>query len=110
MTNGLYDESFKISSDWTWFVDSIIINQAKVKYVDLNIGIYNLDGISSTNYLLGERERLNHIENKFGNKVLQDYIYYNKIKNEYGYLINNKYISYILHYVNSFLRKIDTKK
>ena len=44
---GYYNTSFKIVSDWAFFVDSIIKGKAKYRYVDELISIFDLNGISS---------------------------------------------------------------
>jgi len=44
---GLYDERFKIMSDWKLFFIAIGIHREKVKYIDNDISIYDTEGFSS---------------------------------------------------------------
>lgn len=44
---GLYDERFRIMSDWKLFFIAIGINNEQVTYRDVDISIYDMDGISS---------------------------------------------------------------
>jgi len=44
---GLYDESLKIMADWKLFFIAIGINHEAVSYKDVDISVYNMDGISS---------------------------------------------------------------
>ncbi len=45
---GLYDERLKISADWKLFFVAIGINHQEVIYKDIDVVIYNMDGLSST--------------------------------------------------------------
>ncbi|MEG1616803.1 MAG: glycosyltransferase family 2 protein [Bacteroidales bacterium] len=102
-----YDESLKISSDWTWFVKNIIKNKCKVKYVNQLIAIYDLSGISSSNYQLAQKERESFIEANFGKCVKEDYNRFAEINYKYGRLWENKITSKILHYMNAILWRIE---
>ncbi|MDU1905351.1 MAG: glycosyltransferase family 2 protein [Dysgonomonas sp.] len=44
---GLYDEKLKIMADWKLFLEAIGVHGESVKYRDVDISIYNTDGISS---------------------------------------------------------------
>ena len=44
---GLYDENLRIVSDWKLFFQAIGIDHAKVLYRDVDIVIYNMEGLSS---------------------------------------------------------------
>lgn len=45
---GYYDETLRIMSDWKHFLIAIGIHEEQVQYVDVDIAIYNTDGLSST--------------------------------------------------------------
>lgn len=44
---GLYDERLRIMSDWKLFYQAIAIHRETVDYVDVDIAVYNTDGLSS---------------------------------------------------------------
>lgn len=44
---GLYDEKYKIVSDWKFFVQAIIIHNVTLKYIPLGISYFDASGISS---------------------------------------------------------------
>jgi glycosyltransferase involved in cell wall biosynthesis len=44
---GLYNESFKIASDWAFFLIAICKNQCRYKHVASTVSVFHLDGISS---------------------------------------------------------------
>ena len=45
---GLYDESLKIVSDWKWFMQAIIFGGEKPVYVDMNVTLFDMTGISES--------------------------------------------------------------
>lgn len=54
---GLYDESYKIVSDWEKWIVFILLNHCSYKHVDVAVSVYNLDGISSKYLDLNAKER-----------------------------------------------------
>lgn len=64
---GDYDESFKIISDWKWFLEAIIFKKATCKHVPLIISSFYLDGISSVNTEKIKQEKI---------KVLNKYVFH----------------------------------
>ena len=60
---GYYDESLKIVSDWKWYVEAVILGGEKPQYVDLDVTLFDMTGISETHLDLCKEER---------NKVLED--------------------------------------
>ena len=45
---GYYDESLKIVSDWKWYMQSIILGGEKPEYVDLDVTLFDMTGISES--------------------------------------------------------------
>lgn len=70
---GYYDESLKIVSDWKWYVQAIILGGEKPKYVDLNVTLFDMTGISETNKELDKAERKQVLELMFPHAILADY-------------------------------------
>ena len=46
---GLYDESLKIVSDWKWYLQAIGLGDVKPVYVDVDVTLFDVGGISSVN-------------------------------------------------------------
>lgn len=69
---GMYDESYKIVSDWKFFLEAIVFNNASVKYVDVPVAIFDNEGISSgmNNKHREEREKVLH--EFFPERILSD--------------------------------------
>jgi glycosyltransferase involved in cell wall biosynthesis len=70
---GYYDESLKIVSDWKWYLQAIILGGEKPQYVDMDVTLFDMTGISETNKELDKAERKQVLENLFPRTVLADY-------------------------------------
>ena len=70
---GYYDENLKIVSDWKWYLQAIIIGGEKPQYVDLDVTLFDMTGISETNKELDKAERKQVLEQLFPQAVLTDY-------------------------------------
>ena len=70
---GYYDESLKIVSDWNWYLQAIILGDEKPKYVDLDVTLFEMTGISETNKELDKAERKQVLELMFPPAILADY-------------------------------------
>lgn len=70
---GLYDENLKIVSDWKWFLQVIGLGHVKPIYVDIDVTIFDANGISEANLKLRNRERRQVLEELLPPTVLADY-------------------------------------
>lgn len=54
---GVYDEDLRISSDWKWFLYVVGIKKIKPVFVNVDVVLFNMEGVSVTNQdrLLNER-------------------------------------------------------
>ena len=43
---GYYDENLKIVSDWKWYLQAIVLGGEKPKYVDMDVTLFDMTGIS----------------------------------------------------------------
>ena len=43
---GYYDEGLKICSDWKWFLQVIVLGDEKPQYVDMDVTLFDMTGIS----------------------------------------------------------------
>ena len=68
-----YDESLKISSDWKFFVQALIIDNCSIRYLDVFVVRYDTNGISSVNPQLMRREKETIMSTMFPPRVLADY-------------------------------------
>ena len=70
---GYYDESLKIVSDWKWYLQAIVLGGEKPQYVDLDVTLFDMTGISETNKELDKTERKTVLEQMFPQTILDDY-------------------------------------
>lgn len=70
---GLYDENLKIVSDWKWFLTAIGLGHVKPVYVDIDVTIFDLTGISERNLQLRNEERRKVLEELVPPAILADY-------------------------------------
>lgn len=75
---GYYDENLKIVSDWKWFLQAIIIGGEKPQYVDLDVTLFDMTGISenSDSKILIKQERKAVLEELVPSAYLADYEFY----------------------------------
>lgn len=70
---GLYDEKLKIVSDWKWFLQAIGLSKVKPIYVNIDVTIFDVSGISESNLELRNKERRQVLEEVLPPAVLADY-------------------------------------
>lgn len=70
---GYYDENLKIVSDWKWYLQAIILGGEKPYYVDMDVTLFDMTGISETNKELDKAERKQVLDQMFPKAILADY-------------------------------------
>lgn len=70
---GYYDEGLKIVSDWKWYMQAIIFGGELPQYVDMDVTLFDMTGISENNKELNKAERKQVLEQLFPKAVLADY-------------------------------------
>ena len=73
---GLYNEEMKICSDWEWYVKAIAIGGEKAVYTNIDVTIFDMNGVSEShgkNAELIKKERREYLEKILPAAVLHDY-------------------------------------
>lgn len=70
---GPYDEFLKIDSDWKWYLQAIVFGEEKPVYVDIDVTLFDMTGISETNTALTKAERRQTLQELVRPTVLADY-------------------------------------
>ena len=70
---GMYDENLKIVSDWKWFLQAIILGGEKPVYVDMDVTLFDMNGISEKNKALDKAERRRVLNELIPPTILADY-------------------------------------
>lgn len=68
-----YDENLKISSDWKFFVQTLIHDNCSIRYLDVFVTHYDIHGFSSSNQELMRQEKEKVLSSMFPSRVLVDY-------------------------------------
>ncbi len=68
-----YDESFRIVSDWKFFVESLIFDNCSFHYTDIIVVDVDMNGISNTNGELDRIERNIAIKLLLPERIIKDY-------------------------------------
>lgn len=84
---GFYDENLKIVSDWKFFLITLGLNNAVIKYVDYTFSYFDMTGISNSNIELRNRERLKVLQEEIPFPIYADYL---KLKNLETILNSNR--------------------
>ena len=70
---GMYDENLKIVSDWKWFLQAIILGGETPVYVDMDVTLFDMNGISEKNKALDKTERRRVLNEFIPSTILADY-------------------------------------
>lgn len=71
--DGLYDESFKLVSDWSFFIEKLILKNCSYRYLDRVIANYDMKGVSTVEFTLLKEEEKKVLQSLFPERVLKDY-------------------------------------
>jgi len=72
-TYGMYDESLRIVSDWKWYLQVIVLDQIVPVYIDIDVTVFDMNGISTVNSDLDKVERKQVLSEILPASVLADY-------------------------------------
>lgn len=67
----LYDESYKIVSDWKFFIEKLVIQNCSFTTMPVKVGLFEGEGISDTGNELGANERKDVLEKMFPPRILE---------------------------------------
>lgn len=70
---GYYDESLKIVSDWAWYLRAIPLGGVEPIYVNIDVTIFDMTGVSESNTHLWPIERRPILEREVPRMILADY-------------------------------------
>lgn len=70
---GNYDEKLRIVSDWKWFLNAIIFGGEEPVYANVNVSLFDMNGVSETNTELVKKERNAVLESLLPKALLADY-------------------------------------
>ena len=71
--DGLFDESFRLVSDWVFLIDRMIFKNCSYRYLDRIIADYDMEGVSSTSPQLLKKEETRVLETLLPARIRKDY-------------------------------------
>lgn len=101
---GLYDENYKIISDWLFFAQ-LILNDEKTEFVNIPVVLFDTSGISTINVELSREEKSTAMRKLLPESIILDYERLDQLENEikpiyhdpiYNFYKNNKLPMFIL--------------
>lgn len=69
-----YDETLKISSDWKFFLQTLIFDNCSIRYIDVYIARYDMNGFSAAHPKLMREEKDKILQERFPPRMLADYL------------------------------------
>lgn len=76
----MFDEKYKMLSDWKFVVESLIIDNCSYKVVDIVVADYDLGGISTTYMDNAVNEQKSILKELLPERICSDYIFFREIK------------------------------
>ena len=107
---GLYDEGLKIVSDWKWFVQSIILGGEKPVYTDIDVVLFDMNGISETNRTLDKVERKRVLNELIPSTILTDYDLWSSSIIQMRRLKRHPWAYRLVHVLERILFKIEKRR
>lgn len=107
---GLYDESLKIVSDWKWFMQVIVFEQVKPVFVDVDVALFDLNGISQNNMQLNYSERSKVLSELVPPGILANYRFYDKDIRMMQRIRRHNMAYRLVCYIERLLFKIEERK
>jgi glycosyltransferase involved in cell wall biosynthesis len=97
---GLYNENYKIVSDWAFFLETVGLGGIKVKYIDVNIAYFDMYGISNRDSNLEKNERIAVLKNLLPPTIFDDYIYFSYLEWVFHNLLQYKLTYHATRFIN----------
>jgi glycosyltransferase involved in cell wall biosynthesis len=107
---GYYDESLKIVSDWKWFMHAIIEGGEEPKYVDINVTLFDMTGVSESNAALVKEEREAVLRQTYPAALLADYERYADPIERYKRLQRHTWALRLTNFIERVLFKKEKRK
>jgi hypothetical protein len=81
-----YDESLKICSDWKFFLQVLIFMDATYKAINIDVSLFDSDGVSSLNFELRKSEQQKVLKEMIPPNILIDYEIFQGYHDSYHHL------------------------
>lgn len=106
---GLYDENLKIVSDWKWYLQVIALAGIKPTYVNIDMTIFDMTGISERNLELRNKEREKVLREIMPAGIYEDYAARKFDIEQMNRLHRNPLAYKLVWFIERVLKKIEDK-
>lgn len=106
---GLYDETLKIVSDWKWYLQAIALGEERPVYVDVDVTLFDMHGISETNKGLDKEERKRVLSEMVPASILADYDRWSLSIDQMKRLKRHPWAYNIVWFLERFLFKLEKR-
>lgn len=107
---GRYDENLKIVSDWKWFLQAIILGGEKPVYVDMDVTLFDMNGISEKSKALAKSERRRVLNELIPPTILSDYDHWALSIGRMKRLERHPWANRIVTFLERWLFKIEKRQ
>lgn len=107
---GYYREDLPITADWRWFVEAIPFGGIKPVYVDMDVTVFDMTGVSETQIERREKERDEELKRILPIGIYQDYIDYCFPIDQFRRIKRHPLVYKFFYFVERVLFKIEKKK
>lgn len=109
---GYYDENLRIVSDWKWYLQAIVLGGEKPKYVDLDVSLFDMTGISenANSKAMIRKERQAVLEELIPSVYLHDYEHYSDDISMMRRIHRYSWAYKIVRFIERCLFKIEKRK
>lgn len=104
---GYYDESLKIVSDWKWYLIAVGLQNEEVLYKNIDISVFDMNGISSQEIDLLKKERRLVLESLIPANVLRAFDSHWIDIQQMKRIKKYAFLKHLLWFIDRFLFKID---
>jgi hypothetical protein len=104
---GMYDETLQIVSDWKFYFITIGLNNEPVSYKDIDVTLFDMDGISETILPIRFEERKRVLKDLLPKPIYSDYKNFATDGKVIKRLKKNKFIWSFMYNIYRLLSKYD---
>ena len=103
---GLYDETLRICSDWKFYLQSLVLGGERVEYADIDMTLFDMNGISETQKDLLNAERNQLLSELIPSGILRDYELYHFPIEQYRRL-KRHHLWGVVYFIERLLFKLE---
>ncbi len=107
---GYYREDLPITADWRWYVEAIPFGGVIPTYVDIDVTVFDMTGVSETQIAKREKERVDELKKILPVGVYCDYDNYGFAIEQYCRLKRHPFFYKLCYLMERFLFKLEKNK